>query len=38
MATAKVNGAEIHYQQAGSGPPIILSAGGSRALEAVTNR
>ncbi len=28
MATAKVNGAEIHYQEAGSGPPIILSPGG----------
>lgn len=32
MATAKVNGAEIHYQEAGSGPPIILSAGGLQGL------
>ena len=28
MATAKVNGAEIFYEEAGSGPPIILSPGG----------
>lgn len=32
MATAKVNGAEIHYQEEGSGPPIILSAGGLQGL------
>jgi pimeloyl-ACP methyl ester carboxylesterase len=28
MATAKVNGAELYYEEAGSGPPIILSPGG----------
>ena len=28
MPTAKVHGAEIHYEEAGSGPPIILSPGG----------
>ena len=28
MATARVNGSEIHYEESGSGPPIILSAGG----------
>ena len=28
MPGAKVNGAEIYYGEAGSGPPIILSAGG----------
>ena len=28
MATAKVNGADIHYEELGSGPPIILSPGG----------
>ena len=28
MPTAKVNGAEIYYGEAGSGPPVILSAGG----------
>ena len=28
MATAKVNGAELYYEESGSGPPIILSAGG----------
>ena len=28
MATAKVNGAELNYIEAGSGPPIILSPGG----------
>ena len=28
MAYAKVNGAEIHYEESGSGPPVILSAGG----------
>ena len=28
MATAGVNGSEIHYEESGSGPPIILSAGG----------
>ena len=28
MATARVNGAEIHYEESGSGPPIILSPGG----------
>ena len=28
MATAKANGAEIYYEEAGSGPPIILSPGG----------
>ncbi len=28
MATVKVNGAEIYYEETGSGPPIILSPGG----------
>ena len=28
MTTAKVNGAELYYEEAGSGPPIILSPGG----------
>ena len=28
MAKAKVNGAELYYEEAGSGPPIILSPGG----------
>ncbi|CAI8044579.1 Putative aminoacrylate hydrolase RutD [Geodia barretti] len=28
MATAKVNGAELYYEENGSGPPIILSPGG----------
>ena len=32
MATAKVNGAEIYYEEAGSGPPIILSPGGLQGI------
>ena len=28
MPSSKVHGAEIYYEEAGSGPPIILSAGG----------
>ena len=28
MPTVQVNGAEIYYEEAGSGPPIILSSGG----------
>ena len=28
MPTVRVNGAEIYYEEAGSGPPIILSSGG----------
>ena len=28
MPTAKVNGAEMYYEEAGSGPPLILSPGG----------
>jgi len=34
MSTAKVNGAEIYYEEAGSGPPIILSAGGLQGVAA----
>ena len=30
MPTARVNSAEFYYEEAGSGPPIILSAGGLR--------
>ena len=32
MATARVNGAEIYYEDAGSGPPIILSPGGLQGI------
>ena len=32
MPRAKVNGAEIYYEEAGSGPPIVLSAGGLNGL------
>jgi pimeloyl-ACP methyl ester carboxylesterase len=32
MATAKVNGAEIYFEETGSGPPIILSPGGLQGL------
>lgn len=28
MPRAKVNGAEIYYEEAGSGPPLLLSPGG----------
>ena len=28
MPTAQVHGAEIYYEEAGSGPPLILSPGG----------
>lgn len=29
MPRAKVNGAELYYEEAGSGPPLILSPGGT---------
>ena len=32
MPTIQVNGAEIYYEEAGSGPPIILSSGGLQGL------
>ena len=28
MPTAQVHGAELYYEEAGSGPPLILSPGG----------
>ena len=38
MATARVNGAELYYEESGSGPPIILSPGGLQGLPAATGR
>ena len=32
MATVRVNGADIHYEESGSGPPIVLSPGGLQGL------
>ena len=32
MPTAKVNGAEMYYEEAGSGPPVILSPGGLQGM------
>jgi len=37
MAIAKVNGAEIYYEDVGSGPPIILSPGGLQGVASSYN-
>jgi hypothetical protein len=38
MPTAQVNGADIYYEEAGSGSPLILSPGGLQGGSRATSR